>query len=135
MGVGGQRHAPAALPPVMTRYPLYRRLDGPQGRSGRVRKISPPTGIRSPNRQARSESLYGLSYPGPPLKFTSVFRRLLAANLDRRITGWPRRHAPLEYDTLGRQNVAVKLKNNERMSPVLRNLMYLGVFAVCSSAI
>jgi len=24
-----------------TRYPLYRRLDGPQGRSGRVRKTSP----------------------------------------------------------------------------------------------
>jgi len=39
MGVGGQRHAPAALPPGKTRYPLYRRLGGPQGRSGRVRKI------------------------------------------------------------------------------------------------
>ena len=25
-----------------TRYPLYRRLGRPQGRSGRVRKISPP---------------------------------------------------------------------------------------------
>jgi len=47
-----------------TRYPLYRRLGRPQGRSGPVRKISPPTGIRSPNRQARSESLYRLSYPG-----------------------------------------------------------------------
>jgi hypothetical protein len=42
MGVGGQLHAPAALPPGMTRYPLYRRLGGPQGRSGRVLKISPP---------------------------------------------------------------------------------------------
>jgi len=48
-----------------TRYPLYRRLGGPQGRSGRVRKISPTTGIRSPNRPARNESLYRLSYPGP----------------------------------------------------------------------
>jgi hypothetical protein len=36
-------------------YPLYRRLGGPQGRSVRVRKISPPTGIRSPDRPARSE--------------------------------------------------------------------------------
>ena len=44
-GVGGQRHAPAALAPTKTRYPLYRKLGGPQGRSGRVRKISPPTGI------------------------------------------------------------------------------------------
>ena len=30
------------LPPGKTRYPLYRRLGGPQGRSGQVRKISPP---------------------------------------------------------------------------------------------
>jgi len=40
MGVGGQRHAHATLPagdPV----PIYRRLGGPQGRYGRVRKISP----------------------------------------------------------------------------------------------
>ena len=37
--------APAALPPGKTRYPLYRKLGGPQGRSGRVRKISPPPGI------------------------------------------------------------------------------------------
>ena len=49
----------------MTRYPLYRRLGGLQGRSGRVRKISPPTGIRSPDRPARIESLYRLSHPGP----------------------------------------------------------------------
>jgi hypothetical protein len=41
-GVRGQRHAPAALPPRKARYPLWSRLDGPQGRSGRVRKISPP---------------------------------------------------------------------------------------------
>ena len=40
--MGGQRHTPAALPPGKTRYPLCRRLGGPQGRSGRVRKISPP---------------------------------------------------------------------------------------------
>jgi hypothetical protein len=42
MVVGGQRHAPAALATGRTRYPLYRRLGGPQDRSGRVRKISPP---------------------------------------------------------------------------------------------
>jgi len=41
-GVGGQRHALAALPPGKTRYLLYRRLGGPQGRSGRVQKVSPP---------------------------------------------------------------------------------------------
>jgi hypothetical protein len=42
MGVGGQRHALAALPPGMTRYPLYRRLGRPQGRSALVLKISTP---------------------------------------------------------------------------------------------
>ena len=41
-GLGDQRHAPAALPPEKIRYPLNRRLDGPQGRSGRMRKISFP---------------------------------------------------------------------------------------------
>jgi len=34
------------LPPGKTRYPLYRRLSGPQGRSGRVENLV-PTGIRS----------------------------------------------------------------------------------------
>jgi hypothetical protein len=44
-GVGGQRHASAVLPPGKTRYPLCRRLDGSQSRSGRVRLISPPLGF------------------------------------------------------------------------------------------
>jgi hypothetical protein len=44
-GVGGQHHALTALPPGKTRYPLYRRLGGPQGRSGHVRKIFPPPGF------------------------------------------------------------------------------------------
>ena len=64
-GVDGQRHAPGRFTPRKEiRYPLYRRLGGPLGRSGRIRKISPPTGIRSPDRPARSESLYRLSYSG-----------------------------------------------------------------------
>ena len=41
----GQRQAPAALLPGKPRYPLYRRLGGPQGRSGRLRKISTPLGF------------------------------------------------------------------------------------------
>jgi hypothetical protein len=32
-------------PPGKTRYPLYRRLGGPQGRPERERKISPPPGF------------------------------------------------------------------------------------------
>ena len=45
VGVGGQCHDPAPLRTGKTGYPLYRRLGGPQGRSGRVRKISPPPGF------------------------------------------------------------------------------------------
>ena len=45
MGLGGQQHAPATLPTGKAQYPLYRRMGGPQGRSGRVRKISPPPGF------------------------------------------------------------------------------------------
>jgi hypothetical protein len=41
-----------SLPLGKTRYPLYRRLAGPQGRSGQVRKISPLNAIRSPDRPA-----------------------------------------------------------------------------------
>jgi hypothetical protein len=45
MGVGGQRQAPVALTPRKTQYPVYRRLGGSQGRSGRVQKILPPPGF------------------------------------------------------------------------------------------
>jgi len=45
-GWGGSASRPGrSLPPGMTRYPLYRRLGGPQGRSGQVRKISLPPGF------------------------------------------------------------------------------------------
>ena len=43
------------LAPEETRYPLYRRLGGPQGRSGRTEKTR-PTGIRFPDRPARSHT-------------------------------------------------------------------------------
>jgi len=43
VGVGGQRHASADLPPGKTRYPL----GGYQGLSGRVQKISPLPGFDS----------------------------------------------------------------------------------------
>ena len=65
MGVGGQHHSPAGLPPGKTRCPLYRRLGTPQGRSEPVWENLASTGIRSPDRPARSEWLYRLSYRGP----------------------------------------------------------------------
>jgi hypothetical protein len=65
MGVGGQRHTPAALPPGMRRgthctggwVGLRACLDG-------LRK-SRPYRHSVPGPSARSDSLYGLRYPGP----------------------------------------------------------------------
>jgi hypothetical protein len=70
--------------PGKTRYPLCRRLGGPQSRSGQVRKISPRTGIRSLDRPAGSESLYRLSYPGPlhiqGRRWKQVYSAMLASD-------------------------------------------------------
>ena len=60
MEVGGQRYTSAALPPGKTRYLLYRRLGGPQGRNGRVRKNSPPQGF-----DPRTVQPAANCYPGP----------------------------------------------------------------------
>jgi hypothetical protein len=64
-GVGGQHQAPAALPPAKTRYSLYRRMGGPQGRSGHVRKIPPPPGFDIRTVQPRSSVAIPTELPGP----------------------------------------------------------------------
>ena len=56
MEVGGQHHVPAALSPRKTWYSLYRGVGVPLARSERVQKISPSTGIQSPDRPARSDN-------------------------------------------------------------------------------
>ena len=49
------------LPPGKTRYPFYRRLGGPHGLSGRAENLVPHRDS-IPDRPARSQSLYLLSY-------------------------------------------------------------------------
>jgi hypothetical protein len=44
-GEGSASRPGRSLPPGKTRYQLYRRLGGPQDRSGQVRNISPPPGF------------------------------------------------------------------------------------------
>ena len=46
-GEGSVSRRGRTLPPGKTRYPFYRRLCGPQGRSGQVQKISPSQGFDS----------------------------------------------------------------------------------------
>ena len=68
--VGEWSAARRTLPPGKTRYPFYRWLVWPQGRSGRAENLV-PTGIRSPDRPARSQSLYRLSYRAHRLEVNS----------------------------------------------------------------
>ena len=71
MRVGGQRHAPADLPPGKTRCSLYRRLGGPQGRSvhfeGEINLLPlqglEPRGERSASRSGRSLTPGRTRYP------------------------------------------------------------------------
>jgi hypothetical protein len=49
-----------------TRYPLYRRLGGPQGRSGRVQKISPPPGFDHRTVQSVASRYAVWAIPVPP---------------------------------------------------------------------
>ena len=54
------------LPLGKIRYPLYRSLGGPQGRSGGAENLV-PTGFRSLTVQLVAQSLYRLNYRARPL--------------------------------------------------------------------
>ena len=89
--MGIQRHAPAALPPEKTRYPLYRRLGGLQSRSRRVRKISHPPGFDPRTIQPVVSRYTDCAIPAPPGRFSTRkdspylwYRRLCGAGLDGR---------------------------------------------------
>jgi hypothetical protein len=63
-GVRGQRHAPAALYPRKDPVPIVQETGlGPPGPVWAGVENLTPTGIRFPDRRARSVSLYRLSYP------------------------------------------------------------------------
>ena len=65
MRVGGQHHAPAAVPPRKDPVPTVQEAGYAPGLVWKGAENLAPTGIRSPDRPACSESLYRLSYPGP----------------------------------------------------------------------
>ena len=64
VGVGGQRHPPAALSPGND---LIQAVGWAPGPVWTVTGNLVPTGIRSPDRAVRSVSLYHLIYPVPPI--------------------------------------------------------------------
>ena len=63
MGVGGQDHASAALPPGKIRYPLYKRQGGLQDQCYRLREISTLNRASIPGPSVLSQ----MSYTGPPI--------------------------------------------------------------------
>ena len=68
--MSGQRHTPAALPPGnIHRVPtIVQEAGWAPGPVWTGAENLAPTGIRSPDRPARSDSLYRLSYRGPQQK-------------------------------------------------------------------
>ena len=87
-GEGSASRPGRFLLPGKTRYPLYRRLGAPQGRSGQVRKISPPPGF-DPRIVQPVASRYTdwatrptISGPKQPTNYTVIqFKRLILQNL------------------------------------------------------
>jgi hypothetical protein len=66
--MGGQRHVPAALPPGKVPVFIAQEAGWAPEPVQTGAEIVAPTWIRSPDRPARSESLYRLSYPGSYLQ-------------------------------------------------------------------
>jgi hypothetical protein len=87
-GVGGQHHTAAALYPrgKDPRYPLYRRLGGPQSRSGHRGKILCLCWGSKPSRRVRSQTLYSLSYPGFPVIIMLILNLVVRKSISYKIT-------------------------------------------------
>ena len=84
-GEGSASRPSRTLPEGKTRFPLYRRLGGPQGRSGQVRKISPPPGF-DPRTVQTVGSRY-TDYATRPLYITYVQLSLTSVQSHGVLTG------------------------------------------------
>jgi hypothetical protein len=68
--------APATLAPEKTRYPLYRRLGGPQDHSGRVQKASPQLQFEPGTVQPVASHDADNANPAPQV-FVSIKRKVI----------------------------------------------------------
>ena len=92
------------LPPVKTRYPFYRRLGGPQGRSGRAGK-SRPRRDSIPDRPACSSVAIPTELPGPHYYYYYCFPTLKTAqSIQRRMVSEKCVQCKNEQNTTGLQN-------------------------------
>jgi hypothetical protein len=74
---------PGRFTPEKTRYPLYRRLVGTQGRSGRVRKISPPPGFDSRTVQPIASRYADWAIPAPASRYKCKTKRQRTSRCNR----------------------------------------------------
>jgi hypothetical protein len=84
MGVGGQRHAPVRFTLGNDPVSIVQEAGWAPGPVWTVAEILAPTGIRSPDRPARSESLYRLSYSGPLMGVKEMYIGFWWGNLIQR---------------------------------------------------
>ena len=108
-GVGDQRHAPAALPPEKSRYPLYRRLGGPQQPVWTGAENLAPTGIWSPDRKALASRCTDWARPAHIQVFSEVICNMWFFCHDyNRVAAHPSRPIVHEVDTHYLQLVHLK---------------------------
>ena len=80
-GVDAKRHSPAALSPGKTRWTLYRRPSGTQGRSGRVRKISLAPGFDPRTVQSVASRYTGCDIPAPKYMYSITWKLRATKNV------------------------------------------------------
>jgi hypothetical protein len=78
MSVSG--HFPADLPLVKNRYPFYSKVDGPQGRSGRMQNILPPPEI-DPRTVRPAAGYYTECTPGCSNSNFSTYKEYLSTSI------------------------------------------------------
>ena len=99
MGLSGQRHAPAVFTPGKDAVPIVQEAGWVPGPFWIGAENFVLMGIRSPDRPARSESLYGLTYPGQWHFKKDALNRTLWTTRFRRRYGPTSRHNRLMTDT------------------------------------
>jgi len=98
MGVGGQPHAPAASTHGKDPVAIIQEAGWAPGPVWIGAENLTPTGVRSPDRPARSQSLYQLCYPAHKLKGNYV--NVLRGDPLNNLTNFGTRNPAVGNDTL-----------------------------------
>jgi len=100
-GEGSASQPGHSLPQGKTRYPLYRRLGGPQVQSGQVRKFLPPPGL-DPRTAQPVDNRYIDRATRPTRRVQGrlkIHKMVHDAGSERKKTGWNREKVEFVQDT------------------------------------